>query len=255
MSLKKTYPILEFDSAKEAYINPEAVVGEVKLPEHFVVTFFKEALTHLFEEGRLDKLGTFRSETVDIPLYKTRVDDRDVGVCLGYVGAAASAALLEELIASGAKKFLVCGGAGVLTDSPLGTLFLPSAAVRDEGASYHYLPPSREAVCDPLALTALKKAFDHHGIPYREGKTWTTDGVYRETREKTDLRRAEGCLTVEMEAAAFFAVSRFRGVRLAQILYGGDDLSKTEWDKRGWNHRSDIRKNLLELTLQSILWL
>ncbi len=255
MGLRKQYPILEFDPAQEAYIHPEAVVEKIKIPQHFVVTFFKEAIAKLLEEGRLERLGTFRTETVDIPLYKTSINDEDVGLCLGYVGAAASAALLEELIAMGAEKFLVCGGAGVLTDTPLGELFVPDAAVRDEGTSYHYLPPAREVECDRKAHDALKRALDHHRVPYREGKTWTTDGVYRETRDKTDMRREEGCLTVETEAAAFFAVSRFRGVRLAQLLYGGDDLSRVEWDRRGWNQRSDIRKDLLELSLQSVLWL
>ena len=49
-----------------------------------------------------------------------------------------------------------------------------------------------------------------------------------------DRRRAEGCLAVEMEAGGFFAVARFRAIRFAQLLYGGDDLSGAEWDDRGW---------------------
>ncbi len=255
MSLKRAYPILEFDSDKKVYIDPEAVAGKTKIPEHFVVTFFREAIACLLEEGRLEQVAAFKSETVDIPLYKTRINDQDVGLCLGYVSAAASAALLEELIAMGGRKFLVCGGAGVLTDSPLGELFIPATAVRDEGVSYHYLPPSREVACDEDALSALKKALDYHRVSYREGKTWTTDGIYRETKDITDMRREEGCLTVEMEAAAFFAVSRFRGVRLAQILYGGDDLSQSVWDKRGWKNRSDIRANLVKLSLECVHWL
>ena len=62
-------------------------------------------------------------------------------------------------------------------------------------------------------------------MPFVTGKTWTTDGLYRETRGKVDRRVAEGCLTVEMEAAAFFAVAAFRGVSFGQLLYAGDDLS------------------------------
>lgn len=71
-------------------------------------------------------------------------------------------------------------------------------------------------------------------MPFVAGKVWTTDAIYRETRQKVDRRRAEGCVVVEMEAAAFFAVARFRGIRFAQLLYGGDDLSGSEWDSRGW---------------------
>ena len=71
-------------------------------------------------------------------------------------------------------------------------------------------------------------------MPFVAGKVWTTDAIYRETRQKVERRRAEGCLVVEMEAAAFFAVARFRGIRFAQLLYGGDDLSGAQWDSRHW---------------------
>src|SRR5215469_7475924 len=38
---------------------------------------------------------------------------------------------------------------------------------------------------------------------YVRGKTWTTDGLYRETRARINRRGREGCVVVEMEAAAF----------------------------------------------------
>ncbi|MGH3618925.1 MAG: hypothetical protein ACRDQV_13045 [Pseudonocardiaceae bacterium] len=52
------------------------------------------------------------------------------------------------------------------------------------------------------------------GGPHVVGKTWTTDAPYRETRSKIRARRGEGCLTVEMETAAFLAVAQHRAVRL-----------------------------------------
>jgi len=60
---------------------------------------------------------------------------------------------------------------------------------------------------------------------------------------------------VEMEAAAFFAVARFRNVVLGQILYGGDDLSGSVWDGRQWNSRKQIRENLVDLSLEICLLL
>ena len=85
------------------------------------------------------------------------------------------------------------------------------------------------------------------------GKTWMTDAFYRETPAKVARRRAEGCLTVEMEAAAFFAVARFRGVSFAQILYAGDDLSGPEWDSRGWQSRTAIREQVFNLAAEACL--
>ncbi len=57
------------------------------------------------------------------------------------------------------------------------------------------------------------------------------------------------CVTVEMEAAAFFAVSKFRNVVLGQILHGGDDLSGINWDTRNWASREDLRINLVDLSM------
>ena len=124
----------------------------------------------------------------------------------------------------------------------MGHVVVPSAAVRDEGTSYHYLPPSREVEADPRGIAAIEAVLRRHGVEYLVGKTWTTDAVYRETRERVQRRRSEGCLTVEMEAATFFAVAKFRSVPVGQILYGGDDLGGTEWDHREWFTSSNREK-------------
>jgi uridine phosphorylase len=135
----------------------------------------------------------------------------------------------------------------------VGHIIVPTAAVRDEGASYHYMPPSREVAPSPEGLAAIEKVLQARNIDYILSKTWTTDGFYRETREKIEMRRSEGCLIVEMEAAAFFAVAQFRGVTFAQILYGGDDVSGEEWDHRDWHKKGHTREELLWLAAEACL--
>ena len=76
-------------------------------------------------------------------------------------------------------------------------------------------------------------------MPFATGLTWTTDGLFRETPAKVAARRAEGCLTVEMEAAALFAVAQYRGITIGQLLYAADDLSGDEWDHRGLGQGPD----------------
>ena len=76
--------------------------------------------------------------------------------------------------------------------------------------------------------------------------------MFRETRARMLARRREGCLTVEMEAAAFFAVAQFRRVQFGQILYGGDDLGGDAWDHRNWN-RHQIRERLFTLAAEACL--
>ena len=184
------------------------------------------------------------------PIFETKFNGKPVGIVQGYLGAAGSGAQLEELIAMGFKKFIVCGAAGVLKrDIQVGHLIVPYSAIRDEGLSYHYLEPSREVECNEHALECIIAYLKNNQIPFIKSKTWTTDAFYRETEEKIALRVSEGCVTVEMEAAAFFAVSKFRNVVLGQILYGGDDLSGIEWNSRNWNSLEDARINLVELSM------
>ena len=170
------------------------------------------------------------------------------------IGSGLSAGLFEEVIAYGCRKFVACGGCGVLErDLAVGHLVALSGAVRDEGASYHYLPPAREVTAHPGALAALQSVLDRRGLPYLTGKSWTTDAPYRETPTKVAARRAEGCVVVDMEAAALMAVAQFRGVTYAQVVYGGDDLSGDAWDHRSWQSREEIRENLFWLAVEACL--
>lgn len=113
-TIKKTYPILEFDKDSEALIDPTRFVKRLDTSEHCVICFFREVIEKKLQAGLLRQVATFRCETISIPVYETEVDGRKVCLVLGYVGAAGSAAQLEELIAMGFSKFIVCGGAGVL---------------------------------------------------------------------------------------------------------------------------------------------
>jgi uridine phosphorylase len=127
------------------------------------------------------------------------------------------------------------------------------AAVRDEGTSYHYLPAGREVPAGQKATAALEQALRQRGLEFIRGKAWTTDGLYRETAARRALRLAEGCQVVEMEAAAFFAVARFRGVEFGQLVYGGDLVVPEGWDKRAWHRRMDDRRLLFDLSVEAIL--
>ena len=190
------------------------------------------------------------------PIYEIEFEGKRLAFFHPGIGSALSSSLLEEAIAYGCRKFIACGGAGVLVrDVAVGHLIVVSAAVRDEGASYHYLPPAREVTADPAGVQALVSTLDQRNLPYLVGKTWTTDAPYRETPNKIAARKQEGCLTVEMEAAAMMAVSQFRNVSFGQVLYGGDDLSGEEWDNRGWQSRSEIRESLFWLSAQACLGL
>lgn len=252
--IPKDFPILEFDPTPTAIIEPHLVHSHKGIPERCVACFFAEVFETLKEQGRLKLVATQSSEIGDNPIYELDLDGRKLTVFHPGVGAPLAAAFLEEVIALGGRKFIACGGAGVLNrELAVGRLVVPAAAVRDEGTSYHYLPAGREVRASAEGVAAVEAALRADGIAYVVGKTWTTDAIYRETPDKVKLRRDEGCLTVEMEAAAFFAVAQFRGVAFAQILYGGDNLDSEQWDSRHWDKQASVREKLFWLAAEAAL--
>jgi uridine phosphorylase len=251
---KEKYPILEFDDTRAAKIEPTFAHKKTEGYEYCVITFFREVLENMEKKGLTRVVKYLNCETMDVPIYEMEYMGKKVHLFQGYLGAAGSAAFLDELIALGFTQFIVCGGAGVLRkDIAVGHLIIPTSAVRDEGVSYHYLPPAREVECNPEVVAKIEAEFKRSGIDYIKAKTWTSDSFYRETEKKIELRKSEGCVTVEMEAAAFFAVAKFRNVKLGQILYGGDDLSAVTWDSRKWHSRADIRENLVDIAIRTCI--
>jgi len=123
------------------------------------------------------------------------------------------------------------GSAGILDkEITAGKVIIPTHAYRDEGFSYHYAPPEHYIkIKNSLKVAA---AFETMGIPYVLGKTWTTDAIYRETRDNMLARKAEGCLTVEMECAGVQAVCDYRELEYYDFLISGDLLDSPVWDCR-----------------------
>ncbi len=245
-------PILEFDGDKPAILEPSSLIPRNEaMPERCVICFFQDVIDHMLGAGLISEIACLKSEIGRHPVFLVKDTDPRVALLHPGVGAPLAAALLEETIALGGRKFIACGGAGTLDSHALGKLIVPISAIRDEGTSYHYLVPGDEVAPTSAALQAIEQTLNTAGVPYEKTKTWTTDAVYRETRGKVALRKESGCGCVEMEAAALFAVARFRGVELAQILYAGDDLSGDFWDSRNWNDAWGAREKLLQLGIRA----
>jgi len=247
-------PILEFDPSPQAVVEPAAVRSARDVPHGIVLCFFRDVIASAVEQFGGRAIGTLGSEMGSHPIYELDYDGQRLGLALAGVGAPLAAAWLEELIADGFRAFVACGGAGALVpELTLGHVVVPNAAVRDEGTSYHYLPATREVHPTDDAVRAIVATLERHEVPFVMGKTWTTDAFYRETRATVARRVIEGCLTVEMEAAAFFAVARFRGVSFGQVLYAGDDVSSEVWDSRGWGGHTEGRALLFRIAAEAAL--
>ncbi len=247
-------PILEFDPAPTAVIEPSEMIEPIDVPTHAVLCFFQDVIEQVVAEHESRVVDHVESEIGRNPIYELEIEGRRLALVHPGVGAPLAAGFLEEMIARGCRTFVACGGAGVLVpDVALGHVVVPTSAIRDEGTSYHYLPAAREVEPTRQTVDAIVATLERHHVPFVTGKTWTTDGLYRETRGKVDRRVAEGCLTVEMEAAAFFAVAAFRGVSFGHLLYAGDDLSGDAWDPRDWNDHASGRELLFRLAAEACL--
>jgi uridine phosphorylase len=238
-------PILEFDPDRQAIIEPARAIKHRDVPERCVICFFREVIENVSSQLMMRPLAPFKSEMGEIPVYAATHTGNTLAVVLCPVGAPLAAGLLEELIARGGRKFVACGGAGVLDQTiASGDVVITTSAVRDEGTSYHYLPASREVAPTERVVRLFMNLLDEQDCRYVTGKTWTTDAFYRETRGKIARRRQEGCITVDMEAAALFAVAQSRGAEIGLLLCGGDDVTGSEWNRRDFSRKHPARESL-----------
>lgn len=229
----------EFDPEKRAIINPEDVIKPMPgFPEIYAGVFSDSIVNHILAKFDHEVLTELESVAGNCPVYRVKAYGVEVAFSLARVGGPAAVGNIEEIFPLGAKYFVFAGSCGVLQkEIARNHLIVPTAAVRDEGVSYHYLSPADEVSLDPQAVKSCCEALDALGLPYVRGKAWTTDAFYRETRKKMERRKEQGCICVEMECASLAAVAQFRGLPFAQILWGGDNLDAPEWDRRGLSDR------------------
>jgi uridine phosphorylase len=246
------YPILDYDPNKRAIINPRQYGLKGPVPARGVLCCFQDIIAKFVEKKALRKIGDFRSELMLHPVYVMKHRGVDLFVMHPGVGAPLAAGLFEEILCWGVKHVIVCGGCGVLKpEIAAGYTVVVTNAIRDEGTSYHYLPPGKAVSATPSVVKVLETTLKELHIPYIEGTSWTTDGFFRETNVRREKRIREGCVVVEMEAAALFAVAKFRKVKIGQIVYGGDVVIPKGWDVRDWYKRGDVREGLFRVAVEA----
>lgn len=230
-----TFPNHPGKHAEEALFTPAESLSHRDdeshpVPEALVLCYHDGLLARIAEEYEVAEIE------VDAPwgtCYLLSGTDGRVGVVGGFgVGAPQTALAMEEFVVRGVKKFVSVGHAGSLQpDVRVGDLVVVERALRDEGTSHHYLAPGKWAEATPELVEALADACAEADEPYRRGSTWTIDAPYRETGAEIEAYREEGVLTVDMEAAATFAVARHRGVAAGALFTVSDHLD-AEWEPR-----------------------
>lgn len=242
-------PILDFDPTRDAVIDP--IAPDIDVPERAVLTWFSEVLDDLEAEV----VHTIRLESAEQRIFVVEPEDEDPYLVAEMgVGAPLAAAVLETVIAMGCSKLVAVGSSGgLVAGATPGSVIIPTEGIRDEGTSYHYLAPDAPAKPSEAAQSAIVGVLRERGVVYSRARTWTTDAFYRETMAKVRQRTAQGCVCVDMEASALYAVADFRGVDLGQILYVADTLSGGDWDGEHLiTPLGGVRKRLFGLAVEAV---
>lgn len=224
----------EFDKSKSAVINAFDIINPIDgFPKIAVSCFARFTFDRLVKELNGIKIASISIANMEIPVYKANYQGVEVALFMSYVGAASCVAVIEDIFAMGAEKLIIFGTCGVL-DSSINdcSVIIPNMAMRDEGTSFHYAPSSDEIVVNPKYIDLFKTILDNQNYKYHIGRVWTTDGIYRETREKVKLRKSQGCICVDMECSAVAALAQFREKDIFHFFYAADNLDCEEWDCR-----------------------
>ena len=237
--IKNDIPILEYDTNPTAIIMPRHEALPYRFPRKAVYAFLGEHIDEYAYAHDAKIIGRFVSATKLYPVYLISYKGQEICLCQAPVGAAAAAQLMDWLIGYGVDTIISAGSCGALVDLPENTFLVPTRALRDEGTSYHYLPASRFVKLNEEVRQSMEQTLTDMGLPYTECTTWSTDGFYRETREKIEYRKSEGCSVVEMECSALAACAQFRGIRFGQLLFTADSLANLDaYDERSWGAES-----------------
>lgn len=170
------------------------------------------------------------------------------GIIARTIGGPYSVLIAEQLHVSGVRLILGLTSAGRVSPAlPLPSLVIPTSAVRDEGTSFHYLPPSSLVGAPTPVNDLLAEALRPLGIPVTQGRVWTTDAPYRETEAELQKHANSGVLAVEMQTASLFAFAAARGARVgvvAQLTNAVDHLDE-QFDKGTEEDSFELLKAML----------
>ena len=172
-----------------------------------------------------------RAGAMNADVYAVKKTRGKVAVLTSFGGGSPMVVeLAEELAAMGTKKMILMTWAGTLQkEIKPGDIVVCNRAIRDEGASHHYLPPAKYVDANESLVRELVLAMQARGAQCTTGTTWTTDAPYRETREEVVQYQAEGVKTVEMESAGLFTVGQLRSIPTASVVIGMDSLAELHW--------------------------
>ena len=246
-----TFPNFAGKHAHDALFNPRDFLEYMRqqqalpvpqMPQSIIFCYQRDLLQHVLAHEETERITGIPNQ-----LHLLKGTGDRVGIYGGFgIGAPAAASALEAFIALEVRTFVSIGIAGTLQPAlRIGDTVVCNSALRDEGVSHHYLEAARYAYPSEWLTARLAQALQEEGHSPVPGSTWTIDTPYRETVAEARHYQQEGIMTVEMEAAALFAVAQYRGVDIAAAFVISDSLAELVWNPQF--EAEVVEKNLIRL--------
>ena len=232
-----------YHEEKESIISLEAFLGERKyICDTAIATFSYEIFNAVIQRYPHKEVAYIGSANGHKPIYMLDVNGKSVIFYMSSIGAClAGHDIIETQWQTGIKNLIIFGSCGALDgEATSGKYIIPTQAYRDEGMSYHYAKPSD--YMDVKNSDKLAGIFEKLDLPYVQGRVWTTDAPYRETKTAFEKRKKDGCIAVEMEISGIQAVCNFYGIELYSFIVSGDVLDGEKYIPDGLseaNHSLD----------------
>ncbi len=242
-------PLLAHPLDHASAFTPEALIAAVRtergleansVPPVCVLEFDGDLTDWLLSAGRARPCNDWAC--FHTTMYMLDLDGCACGIVPRTIGGPYAVLVAEQLRASGARIIVGLTSAGRVAPSlPIPSLVVATKALRDEGTSYHYLPPDRMVEARHDVTEALLQEARTLGLPVTAGLVWTTDAPYRETLEQLREHATAGALAVEMQAASLFAFGAARGFPVGVLAHVTNAIGHDEqFDKGGAQVGYDI---------------
>jgi uridine phosphorylase len=258
----KSAPIIYKKYEEPSVFTPENLLREArrqrsipigKIPDICVLDPDGDIVRNLLEQDRCSLNPNWAC--YHTKLYNFELEGMTLGI-VGYaVGSSFAVLVAEELIASGCQFLMSITSAGqILSVADIPYFIVIEKALRDEGTSYHYLPPSDFCEMEESCLNLAKDAFRQSPVPVYFRATWTTDAPFRETLTAIENCRKQGICAVEMEAAALYAFSKAKKKNVVCFAHVTNEMGKEAGDfEKGIADGSKDALRIISITAQK--WL
>lgn len=209
------------------YLKESGRLEHERSPEVIIFIFLPHLVNACLDKYDLSRVKGF--DTGDLFTFNNVASSLGLFCCSG-VGAPVAVINMEELIAFGAKKFIVVGTVGALQKAlDIADLMVCSEAIIDEGTSKHYVADGITSFPSTDWHNNFVSYLTNERVPFSIGKSWSTDAPYRETVEKVIELQRQSVLSVEMEISALFTLAKFYNVEITTLLTISDSLANLDW--------------------------